>query len=112
MSLIVCVIFQGIDILPQDLKLAVRLNHKQESTAKQGKYLRSVHKINLRLYACYLSFTHLSGTIGGTFIFVSCRNDTNRRKNMGFSLVCVEKKVHIRNMFNVSKQLCFFLAQG
>jgi hypothetical protein len=31
---------------------------------------------------------------------------------MGFSLVCVEKKVHFKNMFNVSKQLCFFLAQG
>ena len=37
-------------VLPQDLKLAVRLNHKQESTTKQVKYFRSVHKINLRLY--------------------------------------------------------------
>ena len=61
-------------VLPQDLKLAVRLNHKQESTAKQGKYFRSVHKINLAFqhasYACYISFTHLSGTISlcvGTF---------------------------------------------
>ena len=26
-------------------------------------------------------------------------------KNMGFSLVCVEKKVLIKNMFNVWKQL-------
>ena len=49
-------------VLPQDLKLAVRLNHKQESTAKQGKYFRSVHKINLASYACSMSFTHLSGT--------------------------------------------------
>ena len=49
----------------------------------------------------------------GTFLSVSCGNNTNRRKNMGFSLVCVEKeKVHLKNMFNVSKQLCFFLAQG
>ena len=100
-------------VLPQDLKLTVRLNHKQESTAKQGKYFRSVHKINLHLYGCYMSFTHLSGTIGGTFLSVSCRNNTNRRKNMGFSLVCVEKKRSIlKNMFNVSEQLCFFLAQG
>ena len=44
----------------------------------------------------------------GTFLSVSCRNNFNRRKNMGFSLVCVEKKVHLKNMFNVSKQLCFF----
>ena len=49
-------------VLTQDFKLAVRLNHKQESTAKQGKYFRSAHKINIRLYACYMSFTHLSGT--------------------------------------------------
>ena len=49
-------------VLPQDLKLAVRLNHKQESTAKQGKYFRSVHKINLASYPCSMSFTHLSGT--------------------------------------------------
>ena len=62
--LFICVIFQGIDILPQDLKLTVRLNHKQESTAKQGKYFRSIHKINICLYACYMCFTNLSGTIG------------------------------------------------
>ena len=49
----------------------------------------------------------------GTFLSVSCRNNINRRKNMGFSLVCVEKKkAHLKNMFNVSKQLCCFLAQG
>ena len=37
---------------PQDLKLAVGLNHKQESTAKQGKYFRNAHKISLPLYVC------------------------------------------------------------
>ena len=42
-----CVILQGIDILTQDLKLAVRLNCKQESTAKQGKILQKCNKINL-----------------------------------------------------------------
>ena len=59
------------------------------------------------------SLTLLIGLCVGTFLSVSCRNNTNRHKNMGFSLECVEKKVHLTNMFNVSKQLCFFfLAQG
>ena len=55
-----------------------------------------------------IPFTHLSGMIGGTFLSVSCRNNTNKRKNMGFSLVCVEKKkstlricLMSRNSFNI-----------
>ena len=49
---------------------------------------------------------------GGTFISVACRNNTNRRKNMELSLVCVEKKkTHIKNLFNVPKQL-FFSSAG
>ena len=59
-----------------------------------------------------LSLTLLIGLCVGTFLSVSCRNNTNRRKNMGISQVYVEKNVHLKNMFNVWKQLCFFLAQG
>ena len=59
------------------------------------------------------SLTLLIGLCVVTLLSVSCRNNNNRRKNMGFPLVCVEKKkTHLKNMFNVSKQLGFFLAQG
>ena len=75
-------------------------------------------KINLAFqhasYACYMSFTHLSGTVSvwEHFFLFPVEMILIGVKNGGFTGVCRKKKVHLKNMFNVSKQLCFFLAQG